>query len=172
MGGVWGGGVVFRFFSNPNIYPLSLCLVTPCSYHQPSNNIIHDLLAIMQFFNVPNTNYCATPASTGIDSSKFDKYFDDGYQKQVLCAAHPLCRSPIPLDSNNSPHRCVGCGLHIHCEMFCGKFWTKLNIFTPQLPEYGRTRITHTLQFSHIIAERELCSFGSIVGTVYQLNHF
>ena len=96
----------------------------------------------MQFFNVPNTNYRATPASTGIDSSKFDKYFDDGYQKQVLCAAHPLCMSPLPLDSNNTPHRCVGCGLHIHCEMFCGEFWTKLKIFTPQLPEYGHNRIT------------------------------
>ena len=95
----------------------------------------------MQSFTVPNTDYHASPASTGIDPSKFDEYFSDGYQKQVLCAAYPHCTAPQPLDSNNSPHRCSGCGLNIHCELWCGTYYNLLEIHPPQLPEYGRSRI-------------------------------
>lgn len=60
----------------------------------------------------------------------------------MLCAAHPLCLSPDPLDSSKSPHRCIGCGLHIHCELWCGKFWNILDVHPSQLPEYGCGRIT------------------------------
>ncbi len=62
----------------------------------------------MQLFSVPNTDYHATPALTGIDPSKFDEYFSDRRHKQVQCAAHPHCISPSALKSSNSPHRCVG----------------------------------------------------------------
>lgn len=110
------------------------------SVQHPTNNIS------MQSFTVPNTDYHASPASTGIDPSKFDEYFSDGYQKQVLCAAYPHCTAPQPLDSNNSPHRCSGCGLNIHCELWCGTYYNLLEIHPPQLPEYGRSRIQSELK--------------------------
>jgi hypothetical protein len=107
--------------------PIYLCQIISCNpVASPTSTT-----AIMQSFSIPITDYSASPASTGIEPSKFDKYFSGGYQKQVLCAAHPLCLAPDPFDSSKSPHRCIGCGLHIHCELWCRKFWNILDIHPP-----------------------------------------
>ncbi len=92
----------------------------------------------MQSFSVPNTDYCANPESTGIDPTAFDNYFSENYQKQIICAAHPYCKGHTPLLGVSS-HRCIGCGLTIHCKMFCGEFWKEVDIFHSDLTQYGST---------------------------------
>ena len=96
---------------------------------------------IMQSFIVPNTDYCATPSSTGIEATKFHSYFSSDYQKQVMCAAHPFCQGPSSILGPSAWHRCIGCGLTIHCEIFCGEYWKGLDIFPPNLPQYGYNRM-------------------------------
>ncbi len=38
-------------------------------------------IVVMQLFCVPNTDYCTTQASTGIDATEFDSYFSPNYEK-------------------------------------------------------------------------------------------
>jgi hypothetical protein len=54
-----------------------------------------------------------------------------------ICAAGAACMAPKDADLAASPHHCWGCGLRVHCAIFCGKSLRDILIDKPSL--VGRT---------------------------------
>ena len=118
---------------------------SPQSSNSPKSSSLekNNYITMTQAFEVPNTDYTATPETTGIDAEVFSTYFSPDFEKQIMCAAHPFCKGPKSTLGKNTPHRCIGCGLTIHCKLFCGEAWEDVSssVSIPDLPGYGKIRV-------------------------------